>query len=102
MTWFLCVWESAYAHTPMQSRNGYDLEPNRLYFEELIRFFSQHVWVDWQREDWDAWLTMVRDRRNAVHAFNHRELGTWDEFWQAVNRYHEFVTTLDSRVPYPD
>ncbi|HEV3262512.1 MAG TPA: hypothetical protein VG013_37010 [Gemmataceae bacterium] len=44
---------------------------------------------------------MVRDRRNAIHAFSHRELGTWDEFWQAIVRYYEFVARSDSRIPYP-
>jgi hypothetical protein len=102
MTWFLCVWEDAYARNPMQSRRGFDLDPNRLNFEEMTRFYRQHVWVDGEREGWDGWLTKVRERRNAVHAFNHRELGTWDEFWQAVVQYREFIEELDSRVPYPD
>ncbi len=100
MTWFLCVWEDAYARNPMQSRKGFDLDPNRLTFEEMTRFYRQHVWAT--GEEWDEWVTLVRDRRNAVHAFNHRELGTWDEFWQAVARYREFVDDLDARVPYPD
>jgi hypothetical protein len=25
-----------------------------------------------------------------------------EDFWQAVVRYHEFVTELDARVPYPE
>lgn len=97
MTWFLCVWEDAYARNPMQSRKGYDLDVNRLSFEEMTRFYRQHVWVDGERDRWDEWLTRVRERRNAVLAFNHRELGTWEEFRQAVVRYQEFVEELDSR-----
>jgi hypothetical protein len=100
MTWFLCVLEDAYARNPMQSRKGYNLEANRLSFEEMTRFYRQHIWV--AGDEWDGWTTMVRERRNAVHAFNHRELGTWNEFWQAVIRYHEFIAELDSRVPYPE
>jgi hypothetical protein len=100
MTWFLCVWEDAYARNPMQSRKGYDLDANRLSFEEMTRFYRQHIWV--AGDEWDGWTTMVRERRNAVHAFKHRELGTWDDFWQAVVRYNEFIAELDSRVPYPD
>jgi hypothetical protein len=102
MTWFLCVWEDCYSRTPMRTRNGDDLEPNRLRFEELIRFYRQHIWVAGQEDEWDGWLTMVRERRNAVHAFNHRELGTWDEYWQAVVRYADFVAGLDLQVPYPE
>src|SRR5262249_19280698 len=102
MTWFLCVWEDAYAQNPMRSRKGFDLDPNRLSFEEMTRFYREDIWVACKRNGWDEWLTKVRVRRNAVHAFNHRELGTWDEFWQAVVRYQEFVAELDSRVPYPE
>ncbi len=102
MTWFLCVWVDAYARNPMQSRKGHDLDANRLSFEEMTQFYWQHIWVEGERDGWDAWLTRVRDRRNAVHAFNHRELGTWGEFWQAVVRYHEFIGELDSRVSYPE
>jgi hypothetical protein len=102
LTWFLCVWEDAYARNPMQSRKGYDLDANRLSFEEMTRFYRQHVWVDGERDGWNEWLTLVRDRRNAVHAFNQREIDTWDEFWRAVVQYREFVEELDSRVPYPE
>ncbi len=84
----------------MQSKKGFDLDPNRLTFGEMTRFYCQHIWVE--DEEWDDGVTLVRERRNAVHAFNHRELGTWDEFWQAVARYRESVDDLDSRVPYPD
>jgi hypothetical protein len=68
----------------------------------MTRFYRQQVWVGGERDGWDKWLARVRERRNAVHAFNHRELDTWDEFWQAVVRYHEFAEELDSRVPYPE
>lgn len=74
MTWFLCLWEDVYARNPMQSRRGYDLDLNWLTFEEMTRFYRQHVWVT--GDGWDEWLTRVRERRNNVNAFNHRELGT--------------------------
>ncbi len=102
MTWFLCVWEHAYADGPVRKRNGDPLAPNKLHFVELCRFFEQTVWVDWQKPLWVPWLNLVRDRRNAVHAFNHREIGHWSEWRDAVVRYHEFIGELDSRVPYPD
>ena len=66
----------------------------------MTRFYRQRIWVD--GDEWDRWVTMVRERRNAVHAFNRRELGTWAEFRQAVTRYHELIAELDSRVPYPE
>lgn len=102
MTWFLCVFENDYAKQPMKTRTGFDLRPNRLRFEEMCRFFSEHVWIDSQRAEWDDWLANVRSFRNAVHAFNHRDIGNWNDWQDAVVRYHEFIGELDGRVPYPE
>ncbi|MBX9677527.1 MAG: hypothetical protein K2X38_02105 [Gemmataceae bacterium] len=102
MTWFLCVFESDYAKQPMKAKAGFDLRPNRLRFEEMCRFFSEHVWIDSQRAEWDDWLANVRNFRNAVHAFNHRHIGDWNDWQDAVVRYHDFIGELDGRVPYPE
>jgi len=102
MTWLLCVFENDYAKKPMKTKNGSDLRPNRLRFEEMCRFFSEHIWIDSQRTEWDDWLTMVRNRRNAVHAFNQRDIGDWNDWRQAVVHYLDFIGELDGRVPYPD
>lgn len=102
MTWFLCVFEGDYSKQPMKTKIGLDLRPNRLRFEEMCRFFSEHVWTDSQRAIWDDWLATIRNFRNAIHAFNHREIGDWIDWQNAVVRYHEFIGELDGRVPYPD
>lgn len=102
MTWFLCVFESDYAEQPMKTRTGFDPRPNRLRFEEMCRFFGEHVRLDSQRAEWDDWLAKVRNFRNAVHAFHHRDSGNWNDWQDAVVRYHEFIGELEGRVPYPD
>ncbi len=102
MTWFLCVFERDYAKQPMKTRTGFDLRPNRLRFEEICRFFSEHVWIDSQRAKWGDWLAKVRNFRNAVHAFNHKDIGNWNDWQDAVVRYHEFISELDGLVPCSD
>ena len=102
MTWFLCVYENNYSQSPFLTKQGVDLLPNRLRFEELCRYYDEHVWTLRQVTEWDDWLTMVRSRRNAVHAFNHREIGTLDDWTDSVIRYHELIEELDGRVPYPE
>lgn len=102
LTWFVCVYANAYANSPMRTRDGRTIEPNRLRFNELTDLYRQHVWTDRQKMEWDDWLMTVRKRRNAVHAFNHREIGTWDDWAKAVIRYHDLIDELDSQVPYPD
>lgn len=102
MTWFLCVYESNYSQSPLKTKQGVDLRPNRLRFEELCRYYKEHVWTDRQADEWDDWLNGVRNRRNAVHAFNHRDIGTWEDWFESVSRYRELIDELDGRVPYPE
>ena len=102
MTWFLCVYENNYSQSPLKTKQGVDLRPNRLRFEELCRYYKEHVWTDRQAGEWDDWLNAVRNRRNAVHAFNHRDIGTWEDWSESVNRYRELIDELDGRVPYPE
>lgn len=102
MTWFLCVYESNYSQSPLKTKAGVDLRPNRLRFEELCRYYNEHVWTERQAGEWDGWLNTVRNRRNAVHAFNHRDIGTCEDWQEAVLRYLDFISELDGRVPYPD
>lgn len=102
MTWFLCVHEGSYSQSPMQTKGGVDLQPNHLRFEELCRYYREVVWTDRQLAEWDDWLNTVRNRRNAVHAFNHREIGTWEDWSDAVVRYLGLIEDLDGQIPYPD
>lgn len=47
-------------------------------------------------------LQLVQSRRNAIHAYKDRELGTVNEYRDCVRGYMEFLTDVDLRVPYPD
>ncbi len=102
MTWYLCVWEHAYATNPMQDRSGNDLAPDALHFDELCRFFDRAIWADGDRDEWHDWCKLVRQRRNAIHAYRDRDIGTWPELQSAIRKYRDFVNDLNCRVPYPD
>lgn len=67
-------------------------------FDKLRRFFDADVWRDSQRH-WDAWLSIIQQRRNAIHAYRHREIGTFDEFADNVVKYYEFLDMLSGQLP---
>jgi len=46
-------------------------------------------------------VSLVQKRRNAIHAFKNRQIGTGEEFWQAVRRYQAMLEDVDDRLPYP-
>ncbi|MEW5741714.1 MAG: hypothetical protein AB1938_22535, partial [Myxococcota bacterium] len=76
-------------------------EPPELMLHSVQTFFSQNVWTDAERAVWDPWVTEVRKRRNAVHAFCDRDLGEHADFLADVRRYLHFMKAINSRLPYP-
>lgn len=106
LKWFLCVHEANYAESPLIARHGYragePLDPDQPMLAELIGFFTARVWSPDQNERWTPWLDGLRRRRNAIHAFQDRDLGTWAEFHDGVEHYRNLLQDLDAQVPYPD
>jgi len=65
----------------------------------IIQPARAQVWLP-NQVHWDTWLEAVQLRRNAIHAYKHRELGTHDEFLAAIVGYAALAHALDEQVPY--
>jgi hypothetical protein len=101
MKFFLSVHQSDYSKTLVtRGRNRKPRAIDELEFEELRQFFAKHIWINSQKK-WDAWLTKIQKRRNAVHAYQDRDIGTFDEFFKEIKKYLDFVNELEGQVPYP-
>lgn len=79
-------------------RNTHKL-PDRLTLETFRVYACQN---DVFRKCDRILIKLIQSRRNAIHAFRDRELGTVDEFRQAARSYSSFLTDVDLSVPYPD
>jgi hypothetical protein len=106
MKFFLSVHERDYWQTPVT--RGPNKEPcaiDELEFEELKQFYSKHIWKDAQKKrqkkKWNAWLGKIQQRRNAVHAYKDRDIGTFEEFPFAVETYLDLLRELERWLPYP-
>ncbi len=49
----------------------------------------------------DKLVKLVQERRNAIHAFKDRPIGTGEEFWGAVRSYLVILADVNDRLPYP-
>jgi hypothetical protein len=98
---FLSVWYNDYK-TDIEAikKNDEIIGPDSLQFEKIRLFFKKRIWKD-DDEDWDLWLLKIQQKRNAVHAYKHREIGTFDEFFNDVRKYLEFLRYINKRLPYP-
>jgi hypothetical protein len=101
LKFFLSVYEGDYSKTPRT--RGQLKEPCRiddLGLEEMKQFFNEHIWTDSQKH-WSDWLSKIQYRRNAVHAYKDRGIGTFAEFFAEMATYLDFLMELEGQVPTP-
>jgi hypothetical protein len=79
-------------------RQGKLREPDGLSLELLRQYFKRKIWG----EVWDTWVRTVQERRNAIHAYQDRDIGTRKEFMGHVRTYLVFLRYINLRLPYPD
>lgn len=92
MKLFLCIYYAEYLK--QAEKKG----PDELTLETLRQFFNKNVWY---HEEWDKWLQVVQIRRNAVHAFRRKDIGTTKDLQDTFPILLKFIRTIDERLPYP-
>ncbi len=97
---FYCVYYEDYSKAPVINRKGTMIAPNDLKFENLKQFSRGILWES--GSDWDDWIERIQYKRNAIHAFNTRDIGSSMEFLKDIDNFYEFISIIDSRLPYPD
>ncbi len=76
------------------------VNPDSLQLEQLRTFFQKKIWRP--EESWNDWIEHIQQRRNAIHAFKDRDLGTFDEWQNDVRAYLKFLERINNYFPYPD
>lgn len=81
-------------------RRGRVQDPDECMLQPLRQFFVNKIWI--RGTNWNPYVEHVQQRRNAIHAFRHRDLGSFDE-WKNYLRLHlSFLRDVNGRLPYPD
>lgn len=75
------------------------LDPDGLPFDVLIDYCEKAALFD---NDDLALFRLVQLRRNAIHAFKDRPIGTGIELLSAIKSYLTCVRAINERLPYPD
>ncbi len=99
---FLCVYYKDYKSSihAIRKKKGKLADPDGCQLQPLRQFFVKQIWD--VGTDWNPYVELVQQRRNAIHAFKHRNIGTFAE-WQKTLRLHlSFVRDVGGRLPYPD
>lgn len=80
------------------ANQGQPYPPSSIQFEKIRQLISRREIFP---SDDLAMIGLIQSRRNAIHAFNNREIGDSDEFRATVLIYKIFIANLASRLPYP-
>jgi hypothetical protein len=100
---FLSIYLQDYLKLPGPiTSKGVIQQPDEIKFNQLREYFKKKVWKPTLADDWDPWIAKVQSRRNAIHAFKDKDIGTHAELLEDIRRYRSFLRGINQRLPYPD
>ncbi len=98
---FLCVHYNDYSTDDDAFRkDGSFIDPDGCMLGYLRQFFVKRIWD--VGTNWNTYVKMVQDRRNAIHAFQHKDIGTFQDWTEALRLHLSFVRYTRGGLPYPD
>lgn len=97
LKFFFTVYYDDYVKNPKKNRQGM-IEPEAMRFEDLKQFSSGILWDDNRSPDY-CWVESVQQKRNAIHSFTHRDVGTPQLFLDDVEYLYGFVEMLINQLP---
>ncbi len=97
---FLAVYYMDYAGDAESfKKKGKLIEPDSLALEKLKQFFKKKSLLN---DEQVSHIELVQQRRNAIHAFKDRPIGTKNEYHECVSKYLELMIYINNSLPYPD
>ena len=98
---FLSVWYDSYKDDVNAIKNELQ-DPDGLTLDPLRQFFKKRIWVNVASDNWNPWIERIQQRRNAIHAFKDRDIGTHGELLADIRHYLRFLRRISGQLPYPD
>ena len=80
-------------------RRGKQLDPDIWALGELRQFFVKRIWD--VGTNWNPYVQMVQKHRNAIHAYQRRDIGTFADWQDALRVHLSFVREVGGGLPYP-
>ena len=99
LRFFYCVFYDDYINQPMKNKKGQILEPEKdMRFEDLKKFSTGILWADEKSKDY-LWVDSIQKKRNAIHSFTYKDIGTPLDFLLDVDYLCEFVDMILNHLP---
>jgi len=95
---FFCVYQSDYETGDKTFiSKGKLIDPPDLQYEQLRQLWVKKIDITWQ-----PFLSRIQNRGNAIHSYNHRDLGDYSELKEDIINFEQFFYTVNQNLPYPE
>ena len=98
LKFFYCVFYEDYCNSPITNNKGKMIEPEKASFDDLKEFSNGKLWDDANSPEY-AWVDSVQHKRNSIHSFRSRDIGTPQDFLDDVDHRYDFVDNVLSHLP---
>ena len=99
LRFFYCVFYDDYIKHPKKNQQGKILDPEKdMRFEDLKNFSTGILWEDNKSSDY-LWIDSIQHKRNAIHSFTYKDIGTPADFLLDIDRLCEFVDMILNHLP---
>ena len=98
LKFFYCVYYEDYCKSPITNKKGKMIEPEKASFDNLKEFSNGKLWDDVNSTEY-SWVDSVQQKRNAIHSFRYRDIGTPLEFMDDIDHLYSFVDNVLSHFP---
>lgn len=100
LRFFYCVFYNDYLDQPKKSKYGKILEPEtrEMSFETLKHLSTGILWDNKESKEY-LWVDSIQHKRNAIHSFTYRDIGTPADFLLDIDHLCKFVDIILSRLP---
>lgn len=103
MKFVLSVYILDYNKEPLFDREGNLIPPEKLKFENLKVYCFDKVWNDNYYEEKypniKEWVGSIQRKRNAIHAFNNKEIGRPIDYYNDIENYWMFINMVFNTLP---
>lgn len=99
LKFFYCVHYDDYLKNPLKYKNKNKIiEPNEMTLEKLKNFSIGPLFSD-TSDNIYLWIDKIQKQRNAIHAFNFKNIGTPQEFINDIDYLFDFVEKISLQLP---
>ena len=96
---FYTAYQENYMKNPIRDKKQRIKAPEKdLSFEELKNLSIGILWDDKQDKMY-KWVDSVQHKRNAVHSYLYKEIGTAADFMNDINTLRCFIELIERRLP---